>query len=155
MAEERAPYQAPALERGLEIIERLAAAHSPMTVAELGRVLGRSRSELFRMVIVLERAGYLARAGDDRYVLTRKLFDVAMDAPPQRTLLEAAMPAMQRLSSDCRQSCHMALQSGPDIVVIARVESPDLLGFSLRVGFRRPLNLSASGRVLYAFQSEA
>jgi DNA-binding IclR family transcriptional regulator len=45
--------------------------------------------------------------------------------------------------------------SRSDIVVVARVESPDVLGFSVRVGYRRPLTQTASGRVLFAFQSEA
>ncbi len=45
--------------------------------------------------------------------------------------------------------------SGHGIVVVARVESPDVLGFSVRVGYRRPLNQSAAGRVLYASQDEA
>jgi DNA-binding IclR family transcriptional regulator len=40
------------------------------------------------------------------------------------------------------------------MVVIARVESPGLLGFAVRVGYRRPLHVSASGRVLMAFQPD-
>jgi DNA-binding IclR family transcriptional regulator len=152
MNDERQAYQAPALERGLEIIECLASLGTPATIADLGRELQKSRSELFRMVVVLERCGYLGRTEGDRYILTSKLYDVALRSPPQRDLLDAALPAMHRLSVKLQQSCHLGVASGPDLVIAARVESPDMLGFSLRVGFRRPLNLSASGRVLYAFQ---
>ena len=155
MTTERQTYQAPALERGLEIIERLATLGASATVAELGREVGRSRSELFRMVVVLERCGYLSRIEGDRYILTSKLYDVALRAPPQRDLLDAALPAMHRLAIRLQQSCHLGVASGTDLVVAARVESPDMLGFSLRVGFRRPLNLSSTGRVLYAFQTPA
>jgi DNA-binding IclR family transcriptional regulator len=45
--------------------------------------------------------------------------------------------------------------SGSDIVVVARVESPDTEVFSVRVGHRRPLNQSASGPVLFAYQTES
>ncbi|MFC4594539.1 IclR family transcriptional regulator [Sphingobium tyrosinilyticum] len=153
MTDERQTYQAPALERGLEILERLATLGGPATLAEMGRELGRSRSELFRMFVVLERGGYLSRVDGDRYALTSKLYDVALRAPPQRDLIDAALPAMHRTAVRLQQSCHLGVASGTDLVVAARVESPDMLGFSLRVGFRRPLNLSASGRVLYAYQS--
>jgi len=154
-SDERLTYQAPALERGLEIFECLADAGTPITLAEIGRQLGRSRSELFRMCVVLERCGYIVRTADDRYALTAKLYDVALRAPPQRDLLDAALPVMHRLAVRLQQACHLGIASGPDMVVAARVESPDMLGFSLRVGFRRPLNLSASGRVLYSFQTPA
>jgi DNA-binding IclR family transcriptional regulator len=40
-----------------------------------------------------------------------------------------------------------------EMVVIAGVEAPGLIGFAVRVGYRRPLHRSASGRVLLAFQS--
>src|SRR3546814_8811644 len=38
------------------------------------------------------------------------------------------------------------------MAVIARMESSEQLGFSVRVGYRRALHESASGAVLYAFQ---
>lgn len=38
------------------------------------------------------------------------------------------------------------------MVVVARMESVDQLGFSVRVGYRRPLHETASGITLYAYQ---
>jgi DNA-binding IclR family transcriptional regulator len=147
-------YQAPALKKGLEVLEFLSLQTEPYALSDLARGLGKSRNEIYRMVIVLERLGYLQRTDADRFSLTRKLFDLAMHAPPQRNLLAKALPEMERLATETFQSCHLTVASGADIVVVARVESPDVLGFSVRVGYRRPLNQSASGRVLYACQSE-
>ena len=76
-------YQAPALTKGLEVLEFLSGQAEPHAVSELARALGKSRNEIYRMVIVLEQLGYLARTEGDRFSLTRKLFDVAMRAPPQ------------------------------------------------------------------------
>jgi DNA-binding IclR family transcriptional regulator len=148
-------YQAPALKKGLEVLEFLSEQTEPYAVSELARSLGKSRNEIYRMVIVLERLGYLARTDTDRFALTRKLFDLAMRIPPQRNLLAKALPEMERLSEETCQSCHLTVASGGEIVVVARVESPDVLGFSVRVGYRRPLNQSASGRVLFAYQNES
>lgn len=148
-------YQAPALSKGLQVLEFLSAQVQPYALADLARALGKSRSEIYRMVIVLERLGYLVRTDSDRLVVSRKLFDLAMRAPPQRNLLARALPEMEKLALETFQSCHLTVASGADIVVVSRVESPDLLGFSVRVGYRRPLSQSASGRVLYAFQSKS
>jgi DNA-binding IclR family transcriptional regulator len=147
-------YQAPALAKGLEVLEFLSGQTEPYAVSELARALGRSRNEIYRMVVVLERSGYLWRADTDRFSLTRKLFDLGMRAPPQQNLLIKALPHMERLSQETFQSCHLTVPSGSDIVVVARIESPDTLGFSVRIGYRRPINQSTSGRVLYAYQTE-
>jgi DNA-binding IclR family transcriptional regulator len=61
---------------------------------------------------------------------------------------------MRQLAQDLDQSCHLALHTLGDMVVVARMESSEQLGFSVRVGYRRPLVKAASGAVLYAFQPE-
>ena len=47
-------YQAPALKKGLEILELLAAATAPLNMSDISTALGRSVSEIFRMLQVLE-----------------------------------------------------------------------------------------------------
>jgi DNA-binding IclR family transcriptional regulator len=148
-------YQAPSLTKGLEVLEFLSGQDEAHAVSELARALGKSRNEIYRMVIVLERLGYLARTDTDRFTVTHKLFDLAMRAPPQRNLLSKALPEMERLTEETLQSCHLTVASGSDMVVVARMESPAALGFSVRVGYRLALNQSASGKVLYAWQNEA
>lgn len=54
-------YRAPALEKGLDILELLARNSSPMTTSQMACALGRSVSELFRMVLALEYRGYIAQ----------------------------------------------------------------------------------------------
>src|SRR5258706_14900253 len=50
-------YRAPALEKGLDILEALAGVSEPLTTPQLAERLGRSPSELFRIVYILERRG--------------------------------------------------------------------------------------------------
>lgn len=148
-------YRAPALEKGLDILELLASSREPMSLNQISLTLKRSVSELFRMVQVLEFRGYVAIAGSgDGYVLTNKLFAVGMRRAPTKDLIDAALPVMRRLTEKIRQSCHLAVASGDQMVVIARVEAPGDLGFSVRIGYRIALISSASGLVLYAFQPE-
>ena len=148
-------YQAPALQKGLEVLEFLSGQIEPHAISALARALGKSSNEIYRMVIVLERLEYLARTDTDRFAVTRKLFDLAMRTPPQRNLLVKALPVMESLSAETFQSCHLMVASGPNMVVVARVESLDLPGFAVRVGNRRLLNESAGGRVLYVHLTDS
>lgn len=148
-------YRAPALEKGLDILELLARNSSPMTTSQMANTLGRSVSELFRMVLALEYRGYIAQMPDGRdgYMLTNKLFTLGISQGTAKTLLEIALPAMKELSRELGQSCHLVVPSGDQIVVIARQESPMDLGFSVRVGYRRRLIDTNSGALLYGFAS--
>ena len=148
-------YRAPALEKGLDVLELLAARGEPMGMVQIATALNRSVSELFRMVQVLEHRGYVANTpAGDGLVLTNKLFSLGMAQAPTRTVLEAALPVMRRLSETIGQSCHLAVTSAAEMVVVARIEAPGNQGFSVRVGYHRAIVEATSGLVLYAFQPE-
>lgn len=148
-------YRAPALEKGLDILELLAGCATPLTLTQIVQRLGRSHGELFRMVQVLEYRGYLTtEAGGEGYTLSDRLFSLGMNQPRTRYLIEVALPEMRRLAQETGQSCHVAVHTMGDMAVVARMESAEQLGFSVRVGYRRPLLQAASGAVLYAFQPD-
>lgn len=147
-------YSAPALEKGLDIIELLSIGGEFLTLGGIAERLGRSRGEIFRMVSVLEARGYIARSGpDDAFTVTNRLFELGMRYPPVRTLVEAALPVMADLAGAIGQSCHLVVASREHNVVIARCESPGDESFALSLGYRRNLAESTSGRVLLAFQN--
>lgn len=147
-------YRAPALDKGLDILELLARAQAPLTMTGIAAAIGYSKGEIFRMLQVLEERGYLAREDDSGYVLTNRLFRLGMERPRVKSLVEAALPVMHRLAQEALQPCHLAVASGDQMVVIARIDPPGDIGFVVRVGHRLPLAQSTSGAVLFAFQSE-
>ena len=148
-------YRAPALEKGLDVIELLAAEKSPLNLSAISQRLGRSSGELFRMLQVLEFKGFITTADNGSgYVLTNKLFALAMAQAPVRSLVETALPIMRKLSQDIGQSCHIAVASEDQIVVITRIERPGDLGFSVRIGYRREIARATSGLVLFAYQDD-
>nr|WP_230482976.1 helix-turn-helix domain-containing protein [Sphingomonas sp. Leaf21] len=152
-ADDKRLYRAPALEKGLDILELLSAEDSPLTMSAIVNRLGRSTGELFRMIQVLEHRGYVTQ-GPDGYVMTSRLFHLGLKRPPVRSLMEQALPLMRGLADRIGQSCYLAIPSGAASSVIARMEADTLLGFSVRVGYRRALHETPSGVLLYAFQPE-
>jgi len=147
-------YRAPALDRGLDILELLARTAAPLSLTEVANGVGYSRSEIFRMLQVLEERNYIRREENETgYTLTNRLFMLGMERPQNKSLVEAALPIMHRLADETAHPCHLVVASREQIVVIARIDAPSDLGFVVRVGHRRPLAHSTSGLVLFAFQT--
>lgn len=146
-------YSAPALEKGLDILELLCKSEIPLSQKEIGQQLGRSTSELYRMITSLMERGYIFSV-DDRFHITTKLFELAHINPPTHRLLTEAMPLMQKLSTDLDQACHLTVYSLGRQIVVSKVDAPSGMGFSVRVGAELDVLVSASGRVLLAFQDD-
>ena len=148
---------APALEKGLDLLEALACASHGLNQRQLAERVGRSVSEIFRMLVVLEQRGYVARdLKTGEYTLTLKLFRIASQFPPTERLLQAALPIMEQLARRVTLSCHLSVLHGEQFMVIARIEPEWLMGWSVKLGAVFPLTQQyASAKVLAAFQLDA
>jgi DNA-binding IclR family transcriptional regulator len=146
-------YRAPALDKGLDIIELLAGVDGGLSQAEIAKKLDRSPNEFYRMLDRLVKRGYVARLDGDRYVLTLKLFGLAQLHAPTRRLASLAMPLMRELAEITRQENHIVVYDRGHPVVIAQLEAPGYWGISIRVGSRMGLFDTGSGHVLLAFRS--
>jgi DNA-binding IclR family transcriptional regulator len=146
-------YAAPALDKGLDIIELLCELEVPLTQKEIAKSLGRTVGEIYRMLTCLVERKYVS-AINDSYYITTKLFELAHRNPPTQRLLVEARPIMQSLTSALDQSCHLTVFGQGKQVVIAKVDVASGMGFSVRVGAEIDVIPSASGRVLLAFQEQ-
>ena len=147
-------YATPALEKGLDILELLAHQSEGLTKSQLARALNRSVSEIFRMLLCLERRGYIAQVEEERYSLTLKLFQLVQEHPPTERLIVDALPVMKRLAHETQQSCHLGVLDAAKIVILAQVNPPTNLGFYVKLGSTVDLMESASGHVIMAHLSE-
>lgn len=152
-ADARAGYSAPALEKGLDILELLAAEGEPLTARQIGERLGRSKNEIFRMVYVLVERGYLRRdAATDQLALSNRLFELGMRTPRSRTLVEVALPVMERLANGVGYAAHLVVVNRGETVVIANAAAHAEFNFSLQLGYSRPATDATSGLTIIAFQ---
>lgn len=148
-------YQVPALEKGLDILEYLAAEGVPATQAQLARALGRGPNELFRMLVCLERRGYIQRdPASGAYALTLRLYELSRSHSPYEELLHAAVRPMQGLTETLLESCHLSVLQRGALLVLAQEESPRPLRLSVEVGSTFPAIRTVSGRLLLAHLTE-
>src|ERR1700730_11109366 len=98
-------YQTPALEKALDILELFASQPSGLTKSDVARKLGRTISEIFRMLVCLEERDYIAQSPDsDRYHLPLPLFRLAQEHPPIQRMTTQALPIMQQVAHELSQS---------------------------------------------------
>ena len=145
-------YPTPALEKGLDALELLASESEGLTKTEVARRLGRTISEVFRMLVCLETRGYIARGDDERYSLTLHLFKLAYQHPPIERLTTEALPIMQHVTRQINQSCHLGVLDGDRVVIIAQVNSPLSSGFYVKAGGIGDLMRSTTRQVILAHQ---
>ncbi len=146
-------YRAPALDKGLDILELLSGQPNGMTRAEIVKALGRSSGEIYRMLERLVARDYVSRSPEgDRYALTMKLFVLGTQHPPVRRLVARAQPLMDVFTERTEQSVHMAVPDRGVAVVVAQASGPTHWEFRLRIGARLDLVSTSSGQTLLAFQ---
>ena len=146
-------YRAPALDKGLDILELLAATADGLSQTEIARALDRTPSEIYRVLDRLVRRDYLRRASGDRYELNLKLFELAHQSPPMHRLINQAAPVLRRFALRTEQAVHLVVEERNILVVIAQFDGPGYWNVSIRVGSRINLVNTGSGHVFLAFAS--
>ncbi len=150
-----ARYAAPALDKGLDILELFASEPDGLTTSHVARRLGRTVGEIFRMLVCLAERGYISQVlPDERFQLTLKLFELAHRHHPLQRFVAKARPLMEEVAHKTRQSCHLAMPSDGEVVVITQVDAPGSAGFALKLGAKIDLLNTASGHLILAFQPD-
>lgn len=146
-------YRAPALDKGLDILEFLSGQPGGLTRGEIVRAMSRGPSEIYRMLERLVARDYVSRSPEgDRYMLTTKLFELGSQHPPVRRLVARALPLMDRFVQETGQSVHLVTPDRGVAIVVAQTSGPSNWEFRVRVGARLDLLTTSSGQTLLAFQ---
>ncbi|MDX3926292.1 MAG: IclR family transcriptional regulator [Shinella sp.] len=154
MSENNKPsYSAPALTKGLEVLELLAEARAPLTMKAIADRLGRSKNEIFRMLVALQDRGYIERDPEtDAFSLTDRLFKLGLHTPSAQDLMTVAMPELATVAAESQQSPHLVVVHHGLTVVTAAVPGGEDMSLTLRLGYGRIATDATSGQLILAFQ---
>ena len=144
-------YHVPSLERALDVLEYLATISDPVSLSTIAAEVGKTPSEVFRIVNCLVNRDYVIR--DHRingYSLSLRLFELSTTVPPVRRLFDAAMAPVADLVNQIRFSCHLSVLEGGHLCIIHEEEGLDAVHVHVRVGSRIPVTETSSGPLLLA-----
>lgn len=147
-------YSAPALEKGLDILEFLSLSSGEPNLSQLAAGIGRSKNEIFRMMIVLEERGYIERLDGDYFTLTDKLARVGGVRSDLARLAELAHPYLTDLSEQTSLSNSLSVWRDGRLLTVAAAESAGTYGLNVRVGHQHAVFGTASGACFFASEIE-
>lgn len=124
---------------------------TPLALNEIGHSTKLPKSTLFRVLLTLEKHGYLQRAADGTYQLASKLrFGWLVEQANKLRL--RVRPELERLAQQFNETASMAYLYDDRIHVLDLIETFHEIRMSNRIGRVLPPHCSALGKAITAFQ---
>jgi DNA-binding IclR family transcriptional regulator len=150
-----AESQAPALQRGLAVLELLAAREEGATLSEISAALQLSPASIFRLAGVLEESGYVLREEPSRrFRLSRKLLLLAQPQHAGRSLVESCLPAMREVLQLTGETVQLCVLAEHECVMIEQLPSTHPFKYIVDLGSRPPGYCAAPGKAMLAHLSD-
>jgi IclR family transcriptional regulator, KDG regulon repressor len=141
--------------RACKILKSFSGDRAHFKISDLARQLRLDRSTTYRILLSLERAGFVEKdEAAGTYSLGLAALEIGNAYLMQTDLIQVSKPVMADLASKVQETVHLAVLSDIEIVYIAKVDSPRTLGVMSKLGQRGPLHCTSLGKTLLAFQSE-
>ena len=142
-------YFIPGLSRGLRVLEIIAEAGEPLTIAEIGKKLGVSRSSAFRITYTLEHLGFLKTDKSDKlYEIGPRILGLGFSYLNSQGIIKTAKPHLEKLRDVTEVSSHLAIRDGGDVLYLDNITSNTSFVSNISTGERRPIYASVLGWVL-------
>ncbi|MFJ9380749.1 IclR family transcriptional regulator [Streptomyces sp. NPDC101455] len=138
------------LDKATVIIESFKPSGGLYRLSELSERTGLPKPTVHRLSADLVRLGWLERVGP-RYRLGAKLFELGSLVPHRLDLREAALPFLQDLFEATRETVHLGVRDGMDVVYLERIHGHEALNLPSRIGGSLPLTCTSVGKALLAF----
>lgn len=152
----RERYIVPALAHGLDVLALFSREKPALTAPDICEALKLPRASVFRLLVTLERAGYVLRGADERtFRLGPGLLNRGFTYLASLDLSEIGQPALQKLRDRTGLSAHLAVRDGRDVVYVARVAALTTVASSVQIGTRFPVHATIMGRMLLLDMDEA
>jgi len=141
---------APALEKGLLILEHILAINEPVTLSGIAEAVGFKVSEIQRMVEYLAKDGFIIKTASGAYTPGARAYSLA-DHKLESAVIARAEGPMRRYVARSGTSVHLGLFVDEQLHVVYEVEG----GEDVRLGVRPGLyeaSSTPSGRMFLAHQ---
>jgi IclR family acetate operon transcriptional repressor len=139
------------VDRALAIVELLLRTSAPLTVREVAAGTGINRTTAHRLLASLHRRGWIERVADSAvYRPGLRYLALVRASLAGRDFIDEVRPTMERLSLLSREAVHLGILDNHDVLHIEKVDSPEIVGVSSRVGTRAVPHVTGLGKALLA-----
>jgi IclR family acetate operon transcriptional repressor len=154
---ERDPPEAAAVlsaGKALTILEVLLQTADPLSAREIGERSGVNRTTVHRLLNTLMLHGWVERHAEGGYRLSVKFLALARVSEQVRGFFDEIRPALIPLSERSRETVHVGVLDGFDVVHVDKIESLEHVGVSSRIGSRGVTHRTGLGKALLAASAD-
>lgn len=143
--------QIESLKKSLIILE-LFLANERLGVTEISRMTDYPTSTVHRILETLESMGYVYKSvNTNKYKLGSKLYYLGKHTDLSKNIIDKSKGAIESLSKELLQTISMSMLSDNQSIVIYKKDSVMKMGMVPRIGEKKSLHCSASGKILTSF----
>lgn len=144
------------LVKGFQLLELLARNEGPLGVSDIAARLGLGKSNVHRLLQALVELRYVNKdASRGTYAASLKAWELGHAVLARLDVRKAAAPAMDRLLAFTRETVHLSVLDGSEVVYVHKLDSPEPVRAYSEIGGRAPAHCVATGKAILAWQPEA
>lgn len=129
--------------------------YEELSVNDAAKLLGLSRSTVFRFMVTLENRGFLSKTDHATYRLGLNMFSLGMLAYNRMELAALIHPHLQDIARKTGETSHLGIvDDGVHIMFIDRALGTAQLKMETALGYRQFAHHTASGKAILGFQSD-
>jgi DNA-binding IclR family transcriptional regulator len=154
LKEKQDRYAIHSIEKALDVIEVLSARDS-VSLIELAELVNQPKSSLYRIILTLEKRGFISRSDEDgKYCLGYKQLVITKNLLERSSLRNASLTEMTKLVDKYGDTVNLCVLFEQDILYMEILEGTYALRMLDKVGSKSPFHATATGKAIAAFLPE-
>lgn len=142
-----------AVNRALTLLDVFLEGGQSLSLADLTRRTRLVKPTVLRLLLSLENAGYVIRLASGQYQLGAKVMQLGTVYRTNFALDAHVLPILRHLADVTQETTSFHVKEGNNRLCLFRVESPQPVRVFLAAGTVHPMDDTASGLVLQAFDA--
>ncbi|MFZ2528650.1 MAG: IclR family transcriptional regulator C-terminal domain-containing protein [Rhodococcus sp. (in: high G+C Gram-positive bacteria)] len=138
------------IERGFAVLEAFDDKDPNPSLAEIATKTDLSRPAVRRILLTLQKLGYVTSTGP-RWSVTPRVLSIGQHYTSSHTLVDSALPKLVDIAEHTHESASLGVLDGTDVVYAARVPVRRIMSINVSVGTRVPAYATSMGRALLAW----
>lgn len=143
------------VERAMHLLDVLGSDADGFRLADLAVHANLPPSTVHRLLTTMEQRGFVQfEKGSATWHIGGRLFAIGATFARRRNFVAAAMPILRGLRDGTRETANLAVDENGEVVLVAQVESREIIRVISPVGGRAPMTSDALGKAILSTYAE-
>ncbi len=143
------------VDRALNIMEIISDYSNGLGITDISEKSSLHKSTVHRILKTLIDNGYVEQDGVSKnYLITFKLYNLGKRKIENLDIVKVAKPSIEILSTKVKETVHLVIRDGADVVYIDKVEADNTINMSSKVGRRSPVYCTSVGKSMLAYETD-